>query len=814
GGGALNSEKIAEKADKNDTFSDLKIEKKTLEKETKSTLRDGDFIAEIATAFSKPRNDTEREKAGGLSFRPSPQGRVEKSQQNQDFCHCEETHSVDAAISPLKKDQKKAKVVVLILSIIFLFTALVGGSVFLIVKHITKTTATTESPTLTTNLFNTNGTINSSAANELLTTVGYWDNMSSTAKYTAHNIAGRTSNNSGSTIIFPMGYVNGTSGDPLYWQATYLSGNYLSIWLSKCYTTSDWNASPVSPSYDTYATSTIQAYIDDTFYPLVTQSSSTLKSIFATPAVVGYQTLKSGTSNDTSYYYSSSYTSKFDNMSTIVGNGSYMWLPSHGEVSCNTTSSYTNNTTSYTGQWGLNSTDRAFTTSLYADTSTTNFYCWLRSGHSYYSRYALLVYTSGSAGEMGVDGSRGVRPAAHISLNALANQVTASAGSNCSVDKTSQIYNSSNNTPLTFTYTANTNYYIKSLTIDGTIATITNSTTAPSSYTTLTNTQYKAYRPTVSTVAVILYAVTADISISATAAGYITLTNSNTSKITNASFTRTTYDTTTATITATYASGYYPQFKYNSNNYIKISTAGGSGVIGTVAYDYTFTSNFLTLNFSNLPTGVSNIPTITLNTHTLADNVITVNAPNATYNITYESNQASVLIEPNSGYYVTQAYVDSNGAEDINQYMGALVNAGNALAVVYYASANSNKVEFVFRVLSGNLTLNIVMGNTQPKLQASGGTSVDVVAVYATNGGEVRLTGSDLSDDSDTVVCMAVAYAGYEFVNWTDSDGSNLGTALSIRLTKEQVQGKVITANFAKIDANVNTETNNTENLT
>ncbi|MBQ7977602.1 MAG: hypothetical protein IJ301_03340, partial [Clostridia bacterium] len=219
----------------------------------------------------------EREKAGGLSFRPSLLGRVEKSQQNQDFCHCEEQR--DVAISPLKnKEQKRGKIFALILSLVLLFVAIIGGSVFLILNHIKNTTATTESATLTTNLFNTDGTINKSAANELLTVVNYWGAENSTVKYTAHNIAGRTSDNSGSTIIFPMGYVNGTSGDPLYWQATYLSGGYLSIWLSKCYTTSTWNASSVTVSYDTYATSTIQAYIDDTFYPLVTQSSSTLKS--------------------------------------------------------------------------------------------------------------------------------------------------------------------------------------------------------------------------------------------------------------------------------------------------------------------------------------------------------------------------------------------------------------------------------------------------------------------------------------------------------------------------------------------------------
>ncbi|MBQ7977378.1 MAG: hypothetical protein IJ301_02110 [Clostridia bacterium] len=699
----------------------------------------------------------------------------------------------------------------IIIGIVLLLSAGTGTGIYFLTSN-SSPNATTESATLTTNIFNTDGTINKMGVNALLDAIGYWDNPSDTGTYTAHNIAGRTSDNSGSTIIFPMGYVSGTSGNPLYWQATYLSGGYLSIWLSKCYTTSKWNASTVSVSYDTYATSTIQTYIDDTFYPLVTQSSSTLQSIFATPATAGYQTLKSGISNDTSYYYDGTHISIFDNMSTTVGNSSYMWLPSYGETTNNTTSSKDNNTTTYTGLWGLNSTDRAFATSSYSSSSTS--YCWLRSGYSGNSYNALRVYySSGSISYYGVNVSDyGVRPAAHISLNALTNQVTASAGSNCSVDKTGQIYNSSSNTPLTFTYTANTNYYINSLTIDGTTATITNSTTAPSSYTTLTNTQYKAYRSTASTVAVVLYNVSADISISASATRTtITFTNGNTSKITNASFTRATYDTTTATITATFASGYYPQFKYNDNNYITLKITEASGEVESILYEYTFIDHVLTLKLSNIPTGIANIPSITLNA--VAHYNLTVNVSNATYNIIYESGEASVIVEPTSGYYVISAGVDSNAQETIAFYRGALLNTGNSLGVDYIANNSSATIMFKIYLLSGNMTLNLSTSTTAPVLKATGGASVEGVAVQATNGGEVRLTGSDLSEDSDTVVCMAVAYAGYAFTGWTDSDGNNLGTALSVRLTKEQVEGKIITANFAKIDANVNTDTDNNSEL-
>ncbi|MBQ7977459.1 MAG: hypothetical protein IJ301_02550, partial [Clostridia bacterium] len=504
-----------------------------------------------------------------------------------------------------------------------------------------------------------------------------------------------------------------------------------------------------------------------------------------------------------------------------IGNGSYMWLPSFGEVFNNTTSSYTSNTTTYTGQWGLNSTDRAFATSLYADTSSTISYCWLRSGNSRADYRAMLVGSSGSAGSYDVNGSYGVRPAAHISLKSLADfagyNISASVGSNCSVNYSNQIFYIVAATPITFTYTAKANYYINTLNIDSTTATITDSTTAPSSYTTLTNTQYKAYRSAYGVVTVILYNVSADISISATAAGNITLTNSNTSKISNANFTRATYDTITATITATYASGYYPQFKYNSNEYIKISASGGSGGIGAVAYDYTFSSNVLTLNFSGLPTGISNIPTITLNTHTLGSNNLVVNVSNAVYDIVYESTQTIVNVTPNSGYYITQAYVDSNIAEEIIYLDGTMVNTGNAFTIKYYTSQNSNKVKFILYDLEGSLTLNITLGNTKPELQmASGGAKIDGIAVMSTIGGSAEILGDNYEDliVGDTITVVArLKLNGYQFDGWYIND-ELVSTDWSARLTyDEELVGSIVVARFSEISTNINTETDNNSEL-
>ncbi|MBO5103419.1 MAG: InlB B-repeat-containing protein, partial [Clostridia bacterium] len=331
----------------------------------------------------------------------------------------------------------KSKIISIILAIIFGVSAVTCGIVFGVVKSKPQTTATTESATLTTNIFNTDGTLNKVAADALLNAVGYYKYSATTTRYTAHNIAGRTSNNSGKSIIFKMGYANGTSGTALVWQVTYLYNNYLTIWLNKNYTTSAWGSSSVGVSYDSYPNSTVQSYLEDTLYGTITQNNSTLKSIFASPRQAGYQTIKSGTAHDTSYLqYGSNYTSRYDNMAEGAAD-SYLWLPSFYEI-CNTStrSTYTNSTTSYTGQWGLNSTDRAFEMSCYTGSSITT-HCWLRSGYSHDWYSTIQVHSTGDSDSYSVSDTYGVRPAAHLSLSSIASLIprtitfNSNGGSSC-----------------------------------------------------------------------------------------------------------------------------------------------------------------------------------------------------------------------------------------------------------------------------------------------------------------------------------------------------------------------------------------------
>ncbi|MBO5103282.1 MAG: hypothetical protein J6C13_04250, partial [Clostridia bacterium] len=260
-----------------------------------------------------------------------------------------------------------------------------------------KSKATTENVTtgLESNIFNTDGTINSNAAKALLEKVGYFDYSATETEYSAHNIEGRTSDNSGSTIIFKMGYADGTSGADLVWQATYLYNNYLTIWLDKNYTAMQWSG---TVTYADYPSSAIQTYLDDTLFGIITQDNDTLKSIFETPSLngLGYQSCGVGTQNDTGYYFNASYSSTFDNVAYDVYFESYLWLPSFYETINTSTSSQTSfSETSYVGLWGLNSTDRECDSTFYLNPASQPSYCWLRSGHSYSEANVMTILNDG-----------------------------------------------------------------------------------------------------------------------------------------------------------------------------------------------------------------------------------------------------------------------------------------------------------------------------------------------------------------------------------------------------------------------------------
>ncbi|MBO5103185.1 MAG: hypothetical protein J6C13_03760, partial [Clostridia bacterium] len=65
--------------------------------------------------------------------------------------------------------------------------------------------------------------------------------------------------------------------------------------------------------------------------------------------------------------------------------------------------------------------------------------------------------------------------------------------------------------------------------------------------------------------------------------------------------------------------------------------------------------------------------------------------------------------------------------------------------------------------------------------------------------------------DTDTITFVTKqVLQGYSFSHWVDLDGNNLGTEMSIKLTKAQVMDNIITAVYVlNTNNSVNSETSN-----
>ena len=389
------------------------------------------------------------------------------------------------------------------------------------------------------------------------------------------------------------------------------------------------------------------------------------------------------------------------------------------------------------------------------------------------------------------------------------------------VDTPSAFYQP-NQAAITINYTANPNNYISSITLNNTVTVsgASISTSKPASYSALapsgsTIAQYKIWRSAANRVSIELYGCTpgSQISIIGNAAPTINVTNGASGQISSLAVTRADYNTTSATITATYAAGYYPRFQYSSSQAINVSTAAGSGQLGTVKYSFTYDSNQFVLTFTNIPTGVAGIPTVTLSTRTLDTYQITVNIDNATYEVLYDSAEAIINVMRDDTFYVHSVNIVGGNTEMIEYYLGTLKFTGNAFAITYLASDSTSKVKFTLYDLTGDVTINITtVQGTKPVLKA-GGAGVSGTVVTATNGGEARIVGFDYADENiDNVTVIAVSYAGYNFAGWSvGGDMLDITTyGASARIPYDLAKDQIITAVFTPVDSDsINSDVDN-----
>ena len=392
-------------------------------------------------------------------------------------------------------------------------------------------------------------------------------------------------------------------------------------------------------------------------------------------------------------------------------------------------------------------------------------------------------------------------------------KISTSSPSGGSVDKTSASYSGS---AITFTYTANSGYWIKSLTIGGTSATI--SSTKPANYYTLSTLKYKAWRDGYK-VLVEVTDVTASTSMSATTTSSLVTSNADSDHISSVSKSVSSY--TNGTVTATYTSGYYPKIQLNNSGYITLINTSGSGQFGSASFSYTFSSNKLTLNLTGLAYAVDTVylDAYATTTSTTPLNVSIQGATNYTYKIDENGTTKTLVVYPASGYYVNSVQIDNGSAVQISYYVGQIVQDCNAHSISYTAnnSSTDNMFTLTCNRMSGDVSVTVNISSTKPSLSMSAGATY--VAVESMAGGEARVIGADSSDTE--YILVAVAYTGYEFVGWTiddgvsylkDSNGKNFLS--SARVPASMVKGLIVKAKFRLIDTSkTNTETNNTSDI-
>ena len=676
----------------------------------------------------------------------------------------------------------KARLISVIVALVFMFGALAGTGAYLIVNHINKTNATTETTlSVSQNLYNTNGTLNGVAVAEFLEKLDF---VTSGGTYTSPQIADNAGITATNSFIFPMGYVVSNSGSmttrPIYWQAVYAQNGYLTIWMIKNYTTSDYNdkgydVTPGSPfttdytdgpydSHSNYSKSVLRD-VTNNIYDLIAAKLNNFSTIVRSPSEAN-ATWQATQTEDvhsflSSYYehhnglqsYRGSYTDWSKNLwdSSNPPYNDKFWIPSSVEVF---NKSSTNEVQVNNGLWGLTVTDRSFSTiRLDTNTTTTNYddsgagdsrYCWLRSGYSSYNQTAMRVNSAGSAEPSSVSYSYGVRPACHISLSALANAATyiiTVQSNNTAYGIVSGGGMIQINTSVTITATPNTGYHFVRWESNGaTVSTDANYTftaTASGTYTAI-------FEPN-------SYTITANIS--PVGAGSVTGGGPYIYNI-------------QASLTASANSGY--EFLGWDTN--------GDGSVDNTANPYTFT--------------VTDNATITAIFKQLI--TITICTNNAEY--------GQIFV---NGSLTTSTTLTQDVNTQINDIMAI---AKNNCAFLYWYDESTGSTYT-------NNPLNYTITQTTTLIAVFSSGLLDDVAVVSTYGGSAEILGDDFETAGEITLIARLKINGYKFVGWyVGNSDTPISTEMTVTLNYDDVQGQLITARFAPINnTNMNDDTDNTQ---
>ena len=145
----------------------------------------------------------------------------------------------------------KARLVSIIVAVVFMFGALAGTGAYLIVNHINGNAITSSNFTSIGNMIKSgdNDFIDNATYQALMTKLG--NNTTSTRKKSAIN--------GGTPIVFQMGTVPGTS-TPIYWEVVYQTGDTITVWMTQPYTKEYFNNNGVTVSNGVFSGATQTDY--------------------------------------------------------------------------------------------------------------------------------------------------------------------------------------------------------------------------------------------------------------------------------------------------------------------------------------------------------------------------------------------------------------------------------------------------------------------------------------------------------------------------------------------------------------------------
>ena len=146
----------------------------------------------------------------------------------------------------------KARLVSLIVALVFMAGALIGSGTYLIINHINKLNAITSSN------FTSIGNMISSTNNSLVDYNTYSALMTKLGNDTT-STRKKSQINGGTPIVFQMGTVPGTS-TPIYWEVVYQTGDTITVWMTQPYTAEYFNNNGATVSNGVFSGATQTDY--------------------------------------------------------------------------------------------------------------------------------------------------------------------------------------------------------------------------------------------------------------------------------------------------------------------------------------------------------------------------------------------------------------------------------------------------------------------------------------------------------------------------------------------------------------------------